>query len=125
EQQYEEDRRPEAEQEILPPGRAGIERLRVDDDAVLLQQRRQGVGVCERRYLRLEARRRLRLPVAQLERERPLDRRALRGDLLDVSRVDLVDEEGAVGNADAGRRLCRARAEVEVDREQDECEDDP
>src|SRR5438552_2986652 len=37
-QDDEHDRRPEAEQEVLPPRRPGVERLRVDDDAFLLEQ---------------------------------------------------------------------------------------
>ena len=38
EQEDEQDRRAEAEQQVLPPGRARVERLRVDDDAFLLKQ---------------------------------------------------------------------------------------
>ena len=52
----------------------------VDGHAVLLEQLRERVGVRERRDLRAELRRRLRPLVAQLLGERPLDRRALRGD---------------------------------------------
>ena len=58
-------------------------------------------------------------------RERALDRRALRRDLLDVARAHLIEEERAVRNADAGRRLRRPRAEVEVEGQQREGEEDP
>src|SRR5213078_1009168 len=57
--------------------------------------------------------------------ERPLDGRALRADLLDVPGVDLIEEERAVGDALARRRLAGHRADVQVDRQQDEREDDP
>src|SRR5204863_6289760 len=55
EQEDEQDRRPESEQQALPPRPRGVERLRVHDDLLLLQQGRQGVGVRECRYLGLEA----------------------------------------------------------------------
>ena len=62
---------------------------------------------------------------AQLLRERALDRRALRGDLLHVAGAHLLQEERAVRDADARRRLRRPRAEVEVEGEQREREEDP
>jgi hypothetical protein len=40
EHEDEEDGRPETEQQVPPPGGAGIQRLRVDDHLVLLQQAR-------------------------------------------------------------------------------------
>src|SRR5262249_11286191 len=122
-QRDEEDRRAEPEQEGLPPGDTGVERLRVDDDALLLQQVRELVLVGEGGALRLELR---RLPLVVVRRrllERALDRRALRGDAVDVLAVDLVEEEGAVGDADARRALRRAGAEVVVDEQQDDEED--
>ena len=38
EQEDEEESRPEAEQQVLPPGRSGIQRLGVDDHVLLLEQ---------------------------------------------------------------------------------------
>ena len=125
EQQQEQERRPEAEQEALPPGRALVQRLRVDDDALLLEQRRERVVVRERRHLGLELRRRLGALVALLFGERPLDRRALRGDLLHVPGVHLLEEERAVRDADARRRLGGPGAEVDVEGQQREAEQDP
>jgi hypothetical protein len=101
EQPDEEDRRAEAQQQGLPPGRAAVEGLCVDDDAVLLEQGRQGVVVREGWNLGPEARRGLRPFVRELLRERALDVRALRGDLLDVLRPHLVEEERAVGDSNA------------------------
>jgi hypothetical protein len=109
-QEDEEDRRPKAEQQVLPPRRSGIQWLGVDDHGMLLEQACQGVVVGERGNLGLEARRRLRSSVDHLLVERALDRRALRRDLLDVAHGHLLQEERAVGNADAGRRLRRPRA---------------
>src|SRR6266516_194856 len=124
-QQHEDNRRAESEQQVLPPRRAGIERLRIDDDLFLLEQPRERIVVGEGRNLRLETRSRLRLRVGLLLRERTLDRSPLGRDLLDVARAHLIEEEGAVRNAHARRRLGRTRAEVEIDTEQDEREHDP
>jgi hypothetical protein len=124
-QEDEEDRRPEAEQQALPPRRPGIQWLGVDDHLLLLEQACQGVVIGERGNLGLEERRRLRPCVGHLLREGALDRRALRRDFLDVPHRHLLKEERAVGNADAGRRLRRARANVEVDGQKREEENDP
>ena len=43
----------------------------------------------------------------------------------DVPRAHLLEEERAVRDADAGRRLRRARADVEVEGQQCEGEEDP
>src|SRR5204863_7903563 len=103
--------------QALPPRRASVQRLRVDDDALLRQQTRELVVVREGRDLGAEAGGRLRCPVLLRGLERALDRRALRGDLRDVSLVDLLDEEGAVRDANTGRWMHRARADVEVQRQ--------
>ena len=50
--------------------------------------------------------------------ERPLDRRPLRGDRRHAARADLFQEVGAVGHADARRRLGRLRPGPVVEREQ-------
>src|SRR5439155_2263722 len=93
--------------------------------SLLLKQPRQGVVVGKRGNLRPESRRRLRPRVTLLLRERALDRRALRRDLLDVTLPHLLEEERAVRNADAGRRLSRPRAKVEVQDQKREGEEDP
>ena len=125
EEKDEEDRRPEAEEQVLPPRRSAVERLRIHDDALLLQQPRQCVVVGKGRDLRPEAQRRLRPRVPLFLREGPLDRRSLRGDVLDVAVRHLLQEERAVRDPDARRRLRCARTEVEVEAEQDDGEDDP
>jgi hypothetical protein len=121
----EEDRRPEPEQKALPPGRARVQRLSVHGHLVLLQHPRQRVRVRERRNLRLEAGRRLRPRVPLLLRERSLDRRPLRGDLLDMTRGHLLQEERAIRNPDTRAWLRRPGAEVEVERQEPEEEGDP
>ena len=101
EQEHEENRRAEPEQQVLPPGASGVERLGVDDDALLLKQLRQGVVVGERGNLGAELRRRLVRGVLQLLVERALNRRALGRDLLHMAGLHLLDEERAVRNANA------------------------
>src|SRR5262249_55290940 len=64
EQEDEEDRRSEAEQQALPPGRARVERLRIDGDLVVLEELRERVRVGEGRDLRPEEVGRLRAVVA-------------------------------------------------------------
>src|SRR5206468_8379730 len=91
----------------------------------LLEQARECVVIGEGRDLRPEARRRLRLRVTLLLRERALDRSPLGHDLLDMARAHLIEEERAVRDTHARRRLCCTRAEVEIDAEQDEREHDP
>src|SRR4029077_7019757 len=63
-QRHEEDRRAEADEEVLPPGKAGVEWFGVDHDALFLQQAPKRVGVCERWNLRAETRCRFGLAVA-------------------------------------------------------------
>jgi len=89
------------------------------------EQVRERIGVREGGDLRLEERRRLRAGIALLLRERPLDGRSLRGDLRDMTLVDLLEEEGAVGDVEARRGLGRARAGPEVEHQQQDREDDP
>jgi hypothetical protein len=55
EQAEEEERRPEVEEDVLPPRQARLQRLRVDDDACLGQRTRECVGIGEFRNLGLEA----------------------------------------------------------------------
>ena len=124
-QEDEQDRRAEAEQQVLPPGSARIEGLGVDDDTFLLEQPGQSVVVGERRDLGAEPCRRLRFPVPGLLREGALHRRPLRGDLLDVALTDLLQEEGAVRNPHARRRLRGTRAEVDIEGEEGKREQDP
>src|SRR5207253_6676269 len=45
-QRYEQDRRAEADEEVLPPGETLIERFRIDHDSLVLQQLSERVGVC-------------------------------------------------------------------------------
>src|SRR5262249_55718715 len=125
EQEDEEDRRSEAEQQALPPGRARVERLRIDGDLVVLEELRERVRVGEGRDLRPEEVGRLRAVVALLLREVALDRRSLRGDRLHMSGLDLVEEERGVGDAHARRRPGRPRDEEDVERKRYEEEDDP
>ena len=86
---------------------------------------RQLVGVPERRNLGREQRRRRRLRVvrrvAELLRERALDRAAPRGDRLDLARLELLEEVRAERDRDPWlrRRLGRS-ARQPVDREQPE-----
>ena len=124
-QEDEQDRRPEAEQERLPPRCAGIERLGVDDDVVLLQQLRQLVGIGERGDLRSESSRRLRVLERRLFLERALDVRPFGRDLVDVAHSHLLQEERAVRDALTGLRPHDAAGEEEVAREQNDEEDDP
>src|SRR5205814_6691934 len=121
----EENRRTEADEEVLPPRRTGVERLRVDDDALLLEQGRERVRVRERRDLRLELLRLLRARVALGKGERSLHGGALRRDRSDVRVAHLLEEEGAVRHADARRALRRARCRVEVDEKEDGDPADP
>ena len=121
----EEDRRSETEQQVLPPGRAGVERHRVLDNALALEKLRERVRVCESGDLGREARGRLRAAVALLLRERSLDRCALRRDLGNATRSNLLEEERAVRDAHSRLRLGRARADPEIEREQHEREEDP
>src|SRR5581483_9675143 len=93
----EEDRRPETDEEVLPPRRTGLERLRVDGDVLLLEERGEGVRVRERRDLGLEEPRRLCTGVALRNGERSLDRRPLRRDRRDVAVAHLLEEVRAVG----------------------------
>ena len=125
EQEDEQDRRPESEQQRLPPGRARLERLGVDRDVVLLEQLGELVGVGERGNLRSEPRRRLRVLEGHVLLERPLDVRALGRDLLDVARPHLLQEERAVRDADPRLGPHRPRGDEQVECEQHEEEDDP
>ena len=81
----EQDRRPESEQHVLPPRCARVQRLRVHDHALALEEPGEGIVVREGGNLRSKTRRRLRADVAHLLREGPLDRGAFRCDLGDVS----------------------------------------
>src|SRR5581483_1772812 len=120
EQADEEQRRPEAEQDALPPRRALRQRLRVDDHVLPLEELRERLRVGELRDLGLEATGRLRAGVALALLERALDRGPLRRDRAHVAVAHLLEEERAVRHADARRRLRRARAEPEVEGEQAE-----
>ena len=116
---------PKPNSRLCHHGAPRVERLGVDDDVLLLEQPRQRIVVGERGDLRLEARRRLRVLVRQLLRERALDGGALRRDLLDVPARHLLEEERAVRDAHPRLRPHRAAAEEEVDAEHDQAEDDP
>ncbi len=118
EQPDEQDRRPEADEQVLPPGDAAGERLRVHDDLLLLEQVRQRLRVGERGDLGLEVGRGLGALVARRLLEHALDRRALRGDRDDAARLHLVEEERAVRDADPRGRMHGARRDPEVEDEQ-------
>ncbi len=122
EQAQEEQRRPEAQERLLPPGPCGRERLRVQDHVLALQNRRELIGVGERRDLRLEVGRRFRPVVGLGMPKLALDRRSLRGDLADVAARHLLQEVGAVGDTNAGRCLRRPGAEPDIDHEQSQRE---
>ncbi len=121
----EEERRAEADEQALPPWRAGVQRLRVDDDVLPLEQQREGVRVRERGDLRLEELRLLRACITLGDGERALHGRPLRGDGRHVAALHLLQEVRAVRHADARRTLRRARCGVEVDEEQDRDPADP
>ncbi len=121
----EENRRPEAEQQRLPPRRAPFERLGVDGDVVLLEELGQLVGVCEGGNLRPESRRRLRLFERHPLLEGALDVRPLGRDLLDVGRLHLLQEERAVRDSYPRGGLHRPARDEQVEREQRDEEDDP
>src|SRR5262245_65695052 len=125
EERDEEDRRPEEKEQALPPGRARLERLRVDDHALALEELRERVVVGEGGNLGLEAFAGIGVPVLLLLFERALDSRALRRDLLHVAVANLLEEERAVRDARTGRLFHRTRAEVDVQRKQREEEDRP
>src|SRR5438093_9649443 len=124
-EEHEENRRPEPEQQVLPPRASRVQRLGVHDHALLLEQLRQSVVVCERRDLGTKPRRRLASRVPLLLRKSALNRRPLGRDLLHVPRRHLFEEERAVRNTDAGRRLRRTRAEVKVEKQKPDCKEDP
>ena len=119
------DRRSEPDEQGLPPRRAGLERLGVDDDLLPLQELRERVRVGEGRDLGLEAVGRLRSVVALRSRERALHGRALRRDRRDVPVPHLLQEVRAVGDTDARRRLRGARAQPVVEDEQPDDPDEP
>ena len=125
EQADEQDRRAEAEEQRLPPGRPGVERLGVDRDVVLLQHLGELVGVRKGGDLGPEPRRRLRVLVRHRLLERALDVRSLGGDLRDVAGFHLLEEQRAVRDAHPGSWLHRPAAEEEVQRQQDDEEGDP
>ena len=91
-------------------GERRLQRLGVDDDAGARERARERLGVGELGDLGLEAGRRLRAVRSARTLEGALDRRALRGDLGDVAGGDLMEEERAVGDANACGRLRRAGA---------------
>ncbi len=124
-QRDEQDGRAEAEEQVLPPGSAGIERHGVDDHLLALQEPRERVRVGKGRDLGLEAHRRLRAGVALRSVERPLDGRPLRRDRGDVTGAHLGEEVRAVGNTNPRGRLGRARRDRVVDDEQPDEPDDP
>ena len=105
EQRDDQQRRSEADEQRVEEPAALVDRLGLDGDVVVLQQRRELVGVGERRDLGLEAVGRDRAAVARrvvvdaLD-EAPGDLLALGGDLLDVVLGDLVEEERAVRDGD-------------------------
>ena len=129
EQPDDQQRRAEPEQDLGQQRRALVRVRGVDLDALRLQQRRQVVGVPERRDLGREQRRRRRLGVigrvALLALERALDRAALGVDRLDLAGVQLLQEVRAERHLHA--RLPRRRLEDQhrqpVDRQQHEHED--
>ncbi len=125
EQRDEEDCRAEAEEQRLPPGCPGVERLGVDRDVVLLQHLGELVGVGKGGDLGPEPRRRLRVLVAHRLLERALDIRSLGGDLRDVAGFDLLEEQRAVRDAHPGSWLHRPAAEEEVERQQNDEEGNP
>src|SRR3954447_3243775 len=100
EQADEEDRRAEAEEQRGEEGPAAVGGLGVGDDATRFELLRQVGRVDERRDLGLEEVDVLRLAAGRRERcvllEVALDRLALRGDLRDVARLDLLEEERRV-----------------------------
>ena len=100
---------PKPSSRLCHHGAPRVERLGVHDHAFALEQLRERVRVGECRDLGLEERRRLRVLVLSWLRERALDRRALRGDLLHVSRRDLVQEERAVRDPNTRRGCIAAR----------------
>src|SRR5438876_9150266 len=101
-----EERGAEAEDQVLPEGPALVERPRIDDHALLLEQRLE-TGVGEGGQQRLEAQRGARVrPLARVGHlllESALDRVALAGHLLDVARLHLLLEE-RVGDVEVARR---------------------
>ena len=125
EQADQQDHRAEAEQEVDQQA-ARVDRLGLDDDAVLLQQLGELVGVGEGRDLGLEVLGRLLLPGrVVLLLELALDGLALGGDALDVAVLDLLAEGRVVGDVDRGL-LARAEqrdADV-VERQQDDHDHD-
>ena len=90
---------PEPDQQLADQRRARVRVLRVDLDLLGLEQSRQRGVVPEARNLGREQRRRRGLRViwrvTDLGRERALDRVGLRGDRLDLARVQLLKEVGA------------------------------
>src|SRR6266540_1953894 len=113
-----EQRRPEVEEDVLPPRQARLQRLRVDDDAGPGERTRERLGLGECGNLGCEAGGRARALVPFGLFEGALDRGSLRGDLGDVSGRDLTDEEWAVGHMDpCGCSRC-ARGRQVIDGEQ-------
>ena len=122
----EEQRWQEADEQRPPPGRGGLERIRVHHHAARAQLREQRAGIGERRDLGLEAGDRLRLGVSWGEvadgaSEGSLQCRAARGDRRQVARGDLLQKERAV--RDTGMRS-RARRRREREDPVDGHEDD-
>ena len=114
EQPDDQQRRAEAEQDLGQQRRPLRGRLRVDLNPLRLQQCRQRGVVPKRRHLGREQRRRGRLGVgrrvADLGRERAVDRVALRGDRLHLAGLDLLEEIGAERHLHA-RLACRLEGE--------------
>src|SRR3954447_15527262 len=130
EQADEQDRRAEAEEQRREERAAAVDRLGVDDDALGLELLGQVRRVDERRDLGLEEVDAGRLLLARrrevgLLLEVALDRLALRGDLLDVAGLDLLEKERRVGDLRALRRAVEDERRDEVQDEQRDDQRDP
>ena len=112
--------RQEAEDEGPEDRAAGIRRLGVDRHARLGEDVGE-LGVIDERgdlgleLVDLEGLVTAGRVVARLVLQLPLDRVALRADLADVLRLDLVDEERLVGDARAVRRAAGQEGDEEID----------
>ena len=90
---------PEAEDQAGEEAAALVDRLGLDDHALVLEQLVEVVaGEGERRDLRVEVLRGLRVLVRELLLEDPVDGLPLRRDALDVARPHLLEERRAVGD---------------------------